>query len=102
MTVKDSWRAFRENWQRARRMGLAAVLGLATSLAILTFYPAQLGVVLAAANKVALGAWLGYWFDSWLFPYFRPDQVARDHVDAASIRRAIVVGSAMLAMALAV
>lgn len=88
-------------------------------------YPQQIGVALFKVALVAVAGWLGYWLDRSLFPYARPDGYLAHHhhhryyrdpaahdadfvvVDgyhqvfaAALIRRAIIVGSAMLAVGL--
>ncbi len=75
--------------------------------------PQQLPVSLYKLSLVSLAAVIGYWLDRSLFPYARPDQflnqlydtdpagVALPVVIAASmIRRALIVGCAMLAMGL--
>ncbi len=64
--------------------------------------PHQLPVSLYKLSLVTLASVVGYWIDRSLFPYARPDKVPG--VDGlpgmAMIRRAIIVGCAMLAMGL--
>lgn len=100
------------NYLRMGIVGLIAVALLAL-LAYIVF--SQMTVILLKAAELSLAAYGGYWFDRWLFPYSRPHELTADttpniwseydrtgYVYAASmLRRAIIVGSAMLAMALA-
>lgn len=92
---------------------------------IALFYPQQLGVVVFKVLLVSVAGKAGYWLDRSLFPYARPDgylahklenRYDRDPVAhdadylvvegyhtvfaAAMIRRAIIVGCAMLAVGL--
>lgn len=88
-------------------------------LAILAFAPQQLPVSLYKLSLVSMAGVAGYWLDRELFPYARPDSylsttfspgvpftgrtVAPGHevlYAAAMIRRAIIVGAAMLAVGL--
>lgn len=70
--------------------------------------PHQLPVSLYKLSLVTLAAVAGYWLDRSLFPYARPDTFlsgsATDRTAlvfaAAMLRRAIIVGCAMLAMGL--
>lgn len=69
--------------------------------------PQQLPVSLYKLSLVTLAAVVGYWIDRSLFPYARPDIFfqyrtvpATTLLAAAMIRRAIIVGCAMLAMGL--
>lgn len=77
--------------------------------------PQQLPVSLYKLSLVTLAAVIGYWLDRSLFPYARPDKfwnmalkttsdlVTTSVLDAmnwATLRRAIIVGCAMLAMGL--
>ncbi|BEV08004.1 putative holin [Methylophilus sp. DW102] len=82
--------------------------------AVLFFAPQQVPVTLYKLSLVTLAALVGFWLDRLLFPYARPDQVMgrvpsnswrcvdnRETVfSACLIRRAIIVGCAMLAMGL--
>lgn len=71
--------------------------------------PQQLPVSLYKLSLVTLAAVVGYWIDRSIFPYGRPDvfmkigEVGDDSLrwmGMAMIRRAIIVGCAMLAMGL--
>ena len=98
---------------------IAAILLLAISLTA----PVQLPVVLYKLSLISLAALVGYWIDRSLFPYSRPDSyLHRDwrcgsdepegEVDypvvgpyhrvfsAALIRRAIIVGTVVVGVAL--
>lgn len=112
-------------WLRAPRTTLWLVFALALLAAIAWVSPIQLPVVLYKASLIALAVVLGYWLDRGLFPYSRPDgYLHRDWrvrcgaptpdgaVDfpvadgylwvfaAAMIRRAVVVGAAVLGVAM--
>jgi hypothetical protein len=116
-------RDFIPTWLRAPRATTWLLLAVALLVAVAIFAPEhQRLVVLYKACLVALAAVLGYWLDRTLFPYARPDgYLHRDwrygtdepegDVDYpvvagyeavflwAMVRRALVVGAAMLAMA---
>lgn len=72
--------------------------------------PHQLPVSLYKLSLVATAAVVGYWIDRSLFPYARPDVFLDQHdipddtllrlMAMAMVRRAIIVGCAMLAMGL--
>ena len=69
--------------------------------------PHQLPVSLYKLSLVTLAAVVGYWIDRSLFPYARPDKFSNCLTDTAlnlmgmaMLRRAIIVGCAMLAMGL--
>ncbi len=79
------------------RMWQWAILSLCTSVAIFVAYPHQLGVVLFKLNLLSVAAWLGYWIDRAAF---------RNRITPASstgeqLRRAVVIGTTMLAMSIA-
>lgn len=65
--------------------------------------PQQLPVSLYKLSLITTAAVVGYWIDRSLFPYARPDDTrltdARER-SAAMLRRAIIVGCAMLAVSL--
>lgn len=115
-------RDFIPTWLRAPRTTTWLVLAAILLLAVAIVAPPQLPVVLYKATLLALAAVVGYWLDRALFPYARPDgYLHRDwrygtdepegDVDYpvvagyeavflwAMVRRALVVGAAMLAMA---
>ncbi len=102
-----------------RLSGWLAITGLLLA-AILALAPHQLPVSLYKLSLVATAGLVGYWLDRSLFPYARPDtwlvkpwspgapfitdyalQPGTDIIFAAAmLRRAIIVGAAMLAMGL--
>lgn len=65
--------------------------------------PQQLTVSIYKLSLITMAAVAGYWIDRSLFPYSRPDQIKLVEAhSAAMIRRAIIVGAAMLAVSLGV
>lgn len=75
--------------------------------------PQQLPVTLYKLSLVTLAALVGYWLDRALFPYARPDALLKSFslgapmlanrdiaFTVACLRRAIIIGCAMLAMGL--
>nr|VFK21763.1 MAG: Putative 2/3 transmembrane domain holin [Candidatus Kentron sp. LFY] len=77
---------------------------------ILFLAPQQLPVVLYKLALITSAAWVAYWLDRSLFPYARPNSFI-DHnglprteylmvFAALQIRRAIIIGAAMLAIAM--
>lgn len=104
------------------RLFLLIVLNVLLIVLVLAIAPQQAPVTLYKLSLVTLAGLVGYWLDRAIFPYARPDafvkykQVAFNqiypfsetivHKDlelvfaAALIRRAIIVGCAMLAMGL--
>ena len=91
------------------------LITLALLLAVWLLSPQQLPVSLYKLSLVTLAAVIGYWLDRSLFPYARPDKfwsLALSHssnlltsnlIDAMSwacLRRAVIIGCAMLAMGL--
>lgn len=74
---------------------------LLVSLVALTS-PVQLPVLLFKSAQVTLSGWIGYWFDRGIAPHNRPANTDLSDIEraAASVRRAIIVGAAMLAGAL--
>lgn len=110
-------------WLRAPRNSLWLLLAVGLLLVLAVISPVQLPVVLYKVALIALAAVLGYWLDRALFPYARPDGYLRrdwrlgttepvDAVDfeivpaygrvfcAAMLRRAIVVGTVVIGVAL--
>lgn len=82
-------------------------------LAIAAIAPQELQVTLYKISLVTLGGFAGYWVDRELFPYARPDWARlgflKSPLDESShatglvfaatmLRRAFIVGCAMLAM----
>lgn len=98
------------------------ILNLVLIGVIFAIAPQQAPVTLYKLSLVTLAGLVGYWLDRALFPYARPDQFIRNHflgkskedndpssvivvVDeyvfsACLLRRAIIIGCAMLAMGL--
>lgn len=66
--------------------------------------PQQLPVLLYKLSLITMAAAVGYWIDRSLFPYARPDNPKLNDFDlliaAAMLRRAMIVGCAMLAVSL--
>lgn len=76
------------------------VLVAVVSLLIIAFVqPQQLGIVLVKLNILALAAVLSFMLDRELFPYANPRE-RPDH-SMPQIRRAIIVGCAMIAAGIA-
>ena len=111
------------------RMFVCLSLALVALIAVCFLAPQQGPVILYKATLVLLAGWGGYWLDRWAFPYARPDSYLEsgkweedhaisggngkcddaDHpvVDgyqtvfaAAMLRRAAIIGAAMLAVGL--
>lgn len=77
------------------------LLGLIAALS-----PQQLPVSLYKLSLITMAAVCGYWIDRSLFPYARPDDLSLATSDvlmaSAMLRRAIIVGCAMLAVSLGI
>lgn len=75
---------------------LAALIGLLA--------PQQLPVSAYKLSLVSMAGVVGYWLDRSLFPYARPDRLVHHEFALlfalSMIRRAIIVGCAMLAIGL--
>lgn len=72
---------------------------------IFVIAPQQAPVTLYKLSLVTLAGLVGYWLDRALFPYARPDIYIdkagfKVELFACMLRRAIIVGCAMLAMGL--
>lgn len=101
--------------QGFKRFRSLLAMAAASVLVLWWWYPDQLGVVNVKLNALVLGALLGFVIDREVFPYARPGSMRHGPEDetplqastrisamnAASVRRAIIVGLAMLSMALA-
>lgn len=82
----------------------------ATALLLIVAWaaPQQLPVIVYKLSLILLASVAGYWLDRWAFPYARPDrflteagEVRVNHkrvFGATLIRRAIIMGAAMLAV----
>ena len=83
---------------------LLVTLVLVASIYVLS--PQQLPVSLYKLSLITMAAVVGYWVDRSLFPYARPDDLSLATSDvlmaSAMLRRAIIVGCAMLAVSLGV
>jgi Putative 2/3 transmembrane domain holin len=89
--------------QRAPRLWGWALITIVLVVAVWGLAPQQLPVSLYKLSLVTLAAVVGYWLDRSLFPYARPDKFEFEHATLfglTMVRRALVVGCAMLAMGL--
>jgi len=112
--------------QRTPRLWGWALITLALLVAVWALAPQQLPLSLYKLSLVALAAVVGYWLDRSLFPYARPDKFLCSDMlpdlqsddsptntytleampepslvfGLAMLRRAVIVGCAMLAMGL--
>ena len=110
--------------KRGPRMFLCFFLTFLALFAVCLISPQQGPVILYKLALVLLAGAAGYWLDRWIFPYARPDgylkkewrahgldwpddkadfEVTLDHMSAfctAMLRRAAIVGAAMLAVGL--
>ncbi len=95
--------------QRLPRLSGWLIITIALLFLVWLLAPQQLPVSLYKLSLVSLAAVVGYWLDRSLFPYARPDRFMGECYDLAiaghlasvsMIRRAIIVGCAMLAMGL--
>lgn len=90
------------------RLFALLVLNLVLLGMIFVIAPQQAPVTLYKLSLVTSAGLVGYWLDRALFPYARPDTLMAIGLThpyntaflAAMIRRAIIVGCAMLAMGL--
>ncbi len=82
------------------------IVTILLTIAIYIISPQQLPVSLYKLSLITMAAAVGYWIDRSLFPYARPDNPSIQPYDmiiaAAMLRRAIIVGCAMLAVSLGV
>ena len=85
---------------RAPRMTDWTLITLVLLIGLALVAPTKLPVVLYKAGLVTLGGVLGYWIDRALFPYARPNHVARVERAMAGIRRALVVLACILGLTL--
>lgn len=87
------------------RMTDWALITIVLIVAIAVLKPELLGVSLYKLSLITMAAVIGYWIDRSLFPYARPDDLVLTEAverSAAMLRRAIIVGCAMLAASLGV
>lgn len=88
------------------RMTSWIIITILLTILIFILAPQQLPVSLYKLSLITTAAVVGYWIDRSLFPYARPDNLSmQPHnilVAASMLRRAIIVGCAMLAVSLGV
>ena len=77
-------------------------LALLTAAIVGIVAPQQLGVLCWSLTKLSLGAYLGYYIHRSLERGLRPHELTGALRDAALLRRAIVVGAAIVAVGLGV
>jgi hypothetical protein len=85
-----------------------SVYALVLLLAVAWIAPQQLPVIVYKLNLILLASVAGYWLDRWAFPYARPDRFLTESGEvkvnhkrvfgASLVRRAIIMGAAMLAV----
>lgn len=97
-----------------QRQLLLIVFNLILLGLVLAFAPQQIPVTLYKLSLVTLAGLVGFWIDRLIFPYARPDQVMSQKISVGGpcvgksdiviatcmIRRAVIIGAAMLAMGL--
>lgn len=85
----------------AGRMKEAAIIGLVLLLIISMFAPGRAGTVMSKLSMITIAASAGYWIDRTAFRADRrPHLLLGPERTHAEYRRAVVMGAAMLAMAL--
>lgn len=102
-------RQTRHNILDKLRIGPWLILAMVTTFVVALLYPHQLGVLLWSLTKLCWGAYLGYWIDRSIFPYARPDRFnpdldtnERTSWEVLMLRRALIIGAAILALGLGV
>ena len=73
---------------------------LATAVLVGVYRPEMIGLLGWSLCKLSVGAGLGYWVDRSIARGARPHELDGEAKDRALLRRAIIVSSAMLALAL--
>jgi hypothetical protein len=100
-----------KNWvYEYGRGGIWLLLTLVLAVAVGWLHLHQLGILLWSLLKLTAGAYLGYWIDRTIFYYARPgdirtpvhDQHAALVLAATMLRRAVIMGTAILALGLGV
>lgn len=107
------------------RLGPWLIAAILMAIIVGLLYPHQLGVLLWSLTKLSFGAYLGYWIDRSLFPYARPHELfsqasalgesgatreeraltrsrLRREASFATLRRAIIIAAALIALGLGV
>lgn len=102
-------RQTRHNILDKLRIGPWLILAIITTFIVAMLHPHQLGVLLWSLTKLCWGAYLGYWIDRSIFPYARPDRFnpdldtnERTSWEVLMLRRALIIGAAILALGLGV
>ena len=83
------------------RMLWCAIYALVLLFVVYRIAPQQVPVIVYKINLILLAGPGGYWLDRWAFPYARPDRFLTadgEVMGATMIRRAIIMGAAMLAV----
>ena len=75
-------------------------LALFTAAVVAVYRPSMIGLLAWSLCKLSFGAGLGYWIDRSIARGPRPHELDGEAKDRALLRRAIIVASAILAMAL--
>lgn len=91
------------------RLSPFAGIGVILFGVVFYWHPEQFMVVMNKTASVLFPVWLGYWADRLTSPYARPDKLAEPPAmpasdmafAAAMLRRAIIMGSVILAYAMA-
>lgn len=83
---------------------LVTLVLIALAHAVQARWPGSLlAVSLYKAHLMAMGGWGGYWIDRALFPYARPDKMAKIdgvYLGPSMLRRAIVVAACLICVGL--
>lgn len=88
-----------EERKRKFRMVDWFLISLALLALVAVMRPQHIPVMVAKVALVTVSGWVGYWFDRGIAPTTRPDDPHLTSLEmaAASVRRAIVIGAAMIA-----
>ena len=84
------------------RMKWTGLFALAFIVFVLASRPEQVYLFGWKLALIATAGWIGYWLDRELYPYARPHEASAKEQPLVMIRRAIIVGSAMVAAGIAV
>jgi hypothetical protein len=97
------------------RLTLCLLISLALMVLAFVFrsFDPLISVTLYKAHLMSLGGWGGYWMDRAVFPYGRPHQFCKnrlcdiqtdtdaDALNAASLRRAIIIAACLICVGMA-
>ena len=81
------------------RMGWFGLVAIASVTAIGFVSPPQLSVLLLKLAEVTAAAYAGYWIDGHAFIVAEQDVI--DNLGVVMIRRAIIIGATLIAVAIA-